>query len=267
MQPEMMTVLLTGACGGIGRALSHQLANAGANLYLTGRDPDELCHLLQELNTYLRPGQFIQTKALDLTDDNQVDEWIASIKHQQKPVNVLVNNAGVAGFDLLENQNDQDIERIMFLNSIVPMKLTRKLLPMLSQRSEARIVNVSSTFGAIGFPGYSVYSASKYAVRGFSQALARELSDSNVHVGCFLPRATQTSINSSSAVELNRELKVSMDSPETVATLLMKFISNHRREQAVGWPEKLLVRINSIFPAIIGNAICKNLPLIKQYAA
>jgi short-subunit dehydrogenase len=129
------------------------------------------------------------------------------------------------------------------------------------------VVNIASTFGAIGFPGYSVYSASKYAIRGFSQALARELSDTSVRVGCILPRATKTSINSDQVVEMNRKLSVAMDAPEKVADAVVKFIGSDRGELALGWPEKFLVRLNSVFPALVGNAISKKLPLIKQYAA
>lgn len=265
MKTENMTVLLTGACGGIGQALATQLAQAGASLYLTDRDSHALSQLEQKLKLLATSEQHIISAAIDLQNKAELNTWIASLQ-QQKPVNVLVNNAGISRFELFENQLDRDIDLIMTLNSIIPMKMTRKLLPMLKQQPQARIVNIASTFGAIGFPGYSVYSASKYGVRGFSQALARELSDSNVSVGCFLPRATQTTINTSNVVELNRQMKVAMDTPEKVARELLKFLGSNQQELAVGWPEKLLVRLNSLFPTLIGNAICKKLPLIKQYA-
>jgi short-subunit dehydrogenase len=180
---------------------------------------------------------------------------------------VLVNNAGICKFEMFEKLEDRDIEQIMDLNSVVPMKLTRKLLYGLRQQPAARVVNIASTFGAIGFPGYSVYSASKYAIRGFSQALTRELSDTSVRVGCILPRATKTAINSDRVVEMNRKLSVTMDPPEKVADAVIKFICSNRGELALGWPEKLLVRINSVFPALVGNAISRKLPLIKQYTA
>jgi short-subunit dehydrogenase len=168
---------------------------------------------------------------------------------------------------MFEKLSDRHIELMMNLNSVVPMKLTRRLLAGLKQQPAARIVNIASTFGALGFPGYSVYSASKFAIHGFSQALARELSDTTVKVGCILPRATKTAINTDRVVELNRKLNVAMDPPEKVAAAVLKFICSDRGEQALGWPEKLLVRINAVFPALVGNAISKKLPLIKQYAA
>ena len=267
MQPDQMTVVLTGACGGIGRELASQLAQAGASLYLTGRDTRVLAGMQDKFRRQAVDGQVIFAEAVELMDDDQLDDWVDSILQREKAVNVLVNNAGIARFDLFENLVALDIEQMMYLNSIVPMKLTRKLLPSMKRLKQARVVNVASTFGAIGFPGYSVYSASKYALRGFSQALARELSDTRISVGCFLPRATKTSINTSSVVELNRKLNVAMDPPDLVAAKLLKFLSSNKGELALGWPEKLLVPLNSLFPALIGNAISKKLPIIKQYAA
>lgn len=267
MQPEQMTVVLTGACGGIGQLLARKLAASGASLFLCGRDGDALAALQQQLRAKAIDDQYIDARVVDLTDDREMDQWLESIAQTHRSINVLVNNAGICKFEMFEKLEDRDIEQIMDLNSIVPMKLTRKLLYGLRQQPAARVVNIASTFGAIGFPGYSVYSASKYAIRGFSQALTRELSDTSVRVGCILPRATKTAINSDRVVEMNRKLSVTMDPPEKVADAVIKFICSSRGELALGWPEKLLVRINSVFPALVGNAISRKLPLIKQYTA
>ncbi|MCP4980915.1 MAG: SDR family oxidoreductase [Gammaproteobacteria bacterium] len=267
MQPDQMTVVLTGACGGIGQLLARELAAAGASLFLCGRNADTLAVMEKEMREDATGNQLIAARAVDLTDDGEIDSWLESIAETGRPVNVLVNNAGICKFEMFDKLEDRDIEQMMNLNSVVPMKLTRKLLPGLKRQSAARVVNIASTFGAIGFPGYSVYSASKYAIRGFSQALGRELSDTNVRVGCILPRATRTAINSDRVVELNRKMNVAMDPPEKVASAVLKFICGRRGELALGWPEKLLVRINSVFPALVGNAISKKLPLIKRYAA
>jgi short-subunit dehydrogenase len=267
MQPEQMTVVLTGACGGIGQLLARQLAAAGASLFLCGQDGDTLAVMEREMRASAIANQFIEARVVDLTDDADIDQWLASIDQADRPVNVLVNNAGICKFEMFEKLSDRDIELMMNLNSVAPMKLTRKLLAGLKQQPTARIVNIASTFGALGFPGYSVYSASKFAIHGFSQALTRELSDTTVKVGCILPRATKTAINTERVVELNHKLNVAMDPPEKVAAAVLKFICSDRAELALGWPEKLLVRINAVFPALVGNAISKKLPLIKQYAA
>jgi short-subunit dehydrogenase len=261
-----MNVVLTGACGGIGEAIARQLAAAGASLFLCDLNGDKLEQLGAELREQAIPSQLIETRQVDLMDDHQVDDWLESVK-ATAPVNVLINNAGFCRFGMFEQHADRDIELTMALNGVAPMKLTRKLLPVLRRQTEARVVNVASTFGAIGFPGYSVYSASKYAIRGFTQALARELADTPVRVGCILPRATRTALNSDRVVEMNRKLKVAMDPPEKVAQSLIRFLGKGRGELAIGWPEKLLVRLNYLFPLFIGKEIAKKLPLIKQYAA
>ena len=266
MQPEQMTVVLTGACGGIGQLIARRLGALGASLFLCGTNAEALADLQRELRADARDHQSIQARAVDLTDEAETDAWLDSIA-VSGPVNVLVNNAGICRFQMFERLAERDIELVMQLNSIVPMKLTHRLLPGLKQQPEARIVNIASTFGAIGFPGYSVYSASKYAIRGFSQSLRRELSDTQVNVGCILPRATRTAINSERVMEMNRELSVAMDPPDKVAAAVVDFIRSDRGELALGWPEKLLVRINSVFPALVGRAIAKKLPLIKHYAA
>jgi len=266
MKLSDMNILLTGACGGIGQALARELASGGASLFLTGRNLNALSHLKEQLETDLQPGQQIVIKAIDLTNSVELESLIKHLEQMCTPVNTLVNNAGVLSFDLLENMRSEDIERVMHLNTVVTMKLTNRLLPALKTLSRARIVNIASTFGAIGFPGYSVYSASKFAVRGFSEALSRELSDSEVSVGCFLPRATRTPINSSQVVEMNEALNVSMDSPEVLAKTLATFIASDKQFQASGWPEKLLVKLNSVCPTLVGYAIKKQLPVIKRYA-
>jgi short-subunit dehydrogenase len=264
MQPEQMNVVLTGASGGIGRLLAHQLAAAGANLFLSDRDEKALVALQRDLGASANAGQCIEIQALDLTDASRVDAWMMAIESSNRPVNVLVNNAGICKFDMFEALSAQDIEQMMTLNSSVPMQLTRRLLPGLKRQPAARIVNIGSTFGGIGFPGYSVYCASKFAIRGFSQALSRELSDTAVRVGCIMPRATRTAINSDRVVEMNRRLKVAMDPPEAVAAAVFRFICSDRAELALGWPEKLLLRLNPLFPTLFDRAISKKLPLIKQ---
>jgi hypothetical protein len=100
-------------------------------------------------------------------------------------------------------------------------------------------------FGAIGFPGYVAYSTTKFALRGFTEALRRELAGSSVTVQYLAPRATRTPINSSAVERMNAELGVAMDPPERVARELAELLRTGRRSAVVGWPEKLFVRINA----------------------
>jgi short-subunit dehydrogenase len=267
MKPEQMNVLLTGACGGIGQILARYLIREGASLYLTGRKKEPLQALEQELRPLARPEQEIKSFCVDLTNRNELLSMVENIKDQAFELNVLINNAGISRLELFENASETDIDKMIQLNSLVPVMLTHKLLPIIRRQKEGRIVNVASTLGGVGFPGYSVYSSSKFAIRGFSEALGRELSDSSVTVGCFSPRASMTPINSDKAVELNRRMNVTMDSPEKVANELLTFVCGNRRNCAVGWPERLLLPVNALFPDLIGYLLERKLPLIKRYAA
>ncbi|WP_404936712.1 SDR family NAD(P)-dependent oxidoreductase, partial [Pseudomonas aeruginosa] len=118
-------------------------------------------------------------------------------------VNVLINAAGVNRFALLEQVDEDTLDDLLDLNIKAPLQLTRLLLPLLREHPNALVVNVGSIYGSIGYPGYATYSASKFALRGFSEALRRELADTSVDVLYVAPRATRTSMNSSAATALN----------------------------------------------------------------
>ena len=125
---------------------------------------------------------------------------------------------------------------------------------------------MGSTFGSIGYPGFSAYSSSKFALRGATDALRREYADTCVAFRYFAPRATQTTMNNDAVVGMNEALKVTMDSPETVAKALIRFIATQQAQQHLGFPERFFAWLNRLLPAIVGNAIAKDLPIIKRYA-
>lgn len=128
------------------------------------------------------------------------------------------------------------------------------------------VVNIGSTFGSIGYPGFAAYCASKFALRGFSEALRRELADTRVKVMYIAPRATRTSMNEQSVVAMNDELKVAMDEPAWVAAAVVAAIGREREELYLGWPEKLFVRLNSLLPRVVDQALRKQLPIIQRFA-
>jgi short-subunit dehydrogenase len=121
-------------------------------------------------------------------------------------------------------------------------------------------------FGSLGYPGYVAYSASKFAIRGFTEALRRELSSTTVKVHYLAPRATRTPINSSAIERMNAKLGVAMDSPETVARAAVSLLETGRPSAVVGWPEKFFVRLNALFPRVVDRAVSQQLPTIEHYA-
>jgi short-subunit dehydrogenase len=260
-------ILLTGATGGIGQAFSQLLFSSGANLVLVGRNQAKLAQLKAELlASNPEAKNSVVTFVVDILQPAQRDNLIAQLTLLPFEVNILINNAGVSQFKLFAQASESEISHIITTNTIAPMQLTQALLPLLKQCIKAQIINVGSTYGSIGFPGYTAYCASKFALRGFSQTLSRELADSNIRVKYLAPRATQTSLNSSEVEKLNAELNSAVDSAETVAKELLTLIMHSSEERYIGWPEKLFVRINQLFPSLVSQSIIKKLPIIKKYA-
>lgn len=259
MKPDKKTILITGASGGIGRAVAQRFSAQGANLILLGRNKDRLIRLQKSLPN---PCQIIASDLLSDSDRNRVTEQLRS---EYQTVDILINNAGVSDFKLFAAFTDQQISDMIQTNLVAPMQLTRALLPLMNPDA-AQIVNMGSTFGSIGYPGFTTYCASKYGLRGFSEALSRELSDTNTIVQYIAPRATKTSINSNAVVKLNKLLGNQMDSPDSVAASIVKAVEREHKSLTLGWPEKLYVRINSICASLISRSINSQLPKIKQFA-
>lgn len=259
MKLEGKLVLLTGASGGIGEALAQELAAQGARLLLHGRRASALERLRKELP---HPERH-QTVIADL---GSPQERAKLLQHPalDEGLDVLINNAGCNQFAWLEDQSSEQVERQLLLNVEAPIQLTRMLLPRL--RKPAVIMNVGSSFGAIGYAGYSVYCASKFALRGFSEALGRELEGTGIQVLHFAPRATRTRLNSEAAYEMNVELGTHTDSPQDVAEEAVIALRNETRRSWLGWPEKLFVRLNGLLPGLVDRALAKQKPIIERYA-
>jgi len=257
------TIVLTGACGGIGACLAEELAKTGARLLLVGREQMALERLRAVLPSGPKAHIIYVVNLCKEEDRNGL-----SLACADAQVDILINNAGVGEFNLLEESSSEVIASLLDLNLNVPIQLTRLLLPQLKSRPAAAIINIGSALGSIGYPGYSVYSASKFGLRGFSEALRRELSDSSVRVMHFAPRATRTTLNDANVLAMNDALGNTMDAPVLVARALLKRIQKDRWQASVlGWPERFYAILNALNPAITDSAIEKQLPEIKRFAS
>jgi short-subunit dehydrogenase len=246
--------VLTGASGGIGRAIAVALAPQCDELLLVGRDARRLAEV------QAAAGGAARTLLADLATPQGRDAV------RLPGVNLLINNAGAGDFAWLEGQSDATLERIVEANVLAPMQLTRRLLPELAKRREAWIVNVGSILGYLGYPGQAAYCASKFALRGFSEALRRELADGPVRVLHLAPRATRTAMNGAGVCALNAELGVAMDEPETVARALLALLRRPARERLLGMPERLFARINQVLPGLVDRALRRQLAAIHRHA-
>ena len=250
-------IVLTGAGGGIGSALTQVLSKAGASLILVGRDQQKLDGINQLLGT----KHNVLIADIAITEGRQA--IAAHCQQLDTGIHMLIN-AGIGAFKSFETMDPSEVVRLININLSSTILLTQALLPLLNAQAEAQIINIGSAFGSIGFPGFAVYSASKFGLRGFTEALSRELRDGPVSVRYFAPRATKTLLNDSRVEALNQALKTPVDSPERVADEFLSFLQSKSLRYFVGWPEKLFARINGVFPSLVDSAIGKQLPIIKR---
>lgn len=249
--------ILTGATGGIGQAVAAALAAAGVQLLLVSRGADALEALRERL-----PGSGHRVLAADLAT---AEGRAALVTAAGTEVDGLINNAGINHFVLFEQQSEAQLRQTLELNLLLPMLLVRDLLPLLRTRA-GTIVNVGSAFGSIGFPGFTAYSSSKFGLRGFTEALRRELAGSGIGVQYLAPRSTATPMNSPSVAAMNQELGTAMDPPERVATELVALLTRGSGERFVGWPERLFIKLNSVLPAMVDRALLRQLPVVRRHA-
>lgn len=261
MKAAGMRILITGASGGIGRAIAAELHRRGASLMLVGRDAQALSRLIEELQGASPRLQACVGDVATEAGRREIAERAAAWD-----CNVLLNNAGLGEFSFVDEQTDAGLERLFAVNALAPMQLTRALLPHLRTRRQACVLNIGSVFGSLAYPGFAAYSASKFALRGFTEALRRELADTNVAVQYLAPRATRTGMNASAVEDLNAELGVAMDAPEVVARAAADMLEGGRQEAVLGWPEKLFVRINALLPRVVDGSLRKQLPIIRRHA-
>lgn len=260
MDLKNKVVLLTGAGGGIGQALAKRLARDGASLLLTGRDKAVLDALRGEL-----PGEH-RVVVADLGTEVGRNTLVEACRLYAQPLDILINNAGVNRFGLFRNLRQTDLEALLMTNLVAPILLTRALLPALLERDQGLIVNIGSTFGSIAFPGFAAYSATKFGLRGFSEALRRELGESHVQVLYVAPRATRTAFNAGAVDDLNKALKTATDKPDKVAAAIVRAIEREQPITLIGWQERMFSRINALMPGKVDKALLKKLPVISRFA-
>lgn len=255
------TILLTGATGGIGRTLAMQLAQIGARLLLLGRDVERLQSLQQSL-----PGTGHESWDIELLGVDSLSllhERVLEYTINNGPIDVVINNAGSNQFTHFAAQSSAEIEQALLLNLVRPMQLAQQALYWLA--SPGVIINIGSTLGAIGFPGYVSYGAAKAGLWRFSEALDRECSGTGIRVLYVAPRATDTALNSAAVVQMNHELGTKSDAVEQVAAQIIAALQHEKPVTWLGWPERLFVKVNQLLPRMVTRSLRKQLPVIRKY--
>jgi short-subunit dehydrogenase len=261
MQLRDKKILLTGATGGIGNALAKTLHFLGAKLILAGRSPDAFKALAAEI--CVKPAS-IAVVHLDLASSD-VNEQALAISREHPDLDMIVNCAGMNLFSASASAPADEVSRLLDVNLKGTILLTQALLPTLMKRPQAAIVNVGSTFGSIGYPGFAAYCASKFGLRGYSEALRRELANSSVRVFYVAPRATATAMNDAAVQAMNAALGNAVDDPAAVAEQIVLAIVHDRSRLFIGWPEKLFVYMNGMMSSVVDRALIKQLPIIQRF--
>ena len=193
MKLEGRTAVVTGAASGIGRGTAQALARRGCNLALADLDEEGLAETAALLGG---SGVEVSRHRLDVASREAVAAFPETVLAAHGRADLLFNNAGVAIGGTFEQVAEEDFDWLMEINFFGVVRMTRAFLPLLRSSGQARIVNVSSIFGIIAPPGQTAYSASKFAVRAFSESLRRELEAEGAKIGVTVvhPGGVATSI-------------------------------------------------------------------------
>jgi short-subunit dehydrogenase len=256
MKAERARVLYTGAGGGIGRVAVPALLNAGAAVMLVGRSESGLRSQAYEL-ARTHGADRVAWHAADLLCTDAVAPLASAATSFR--ANVLVHGAGVPSFGRFESLAAHDLQRVVQTNLLAPMLLTQALLPHLRSLPRGQVLFIGSALGRLGLPGFSAYSASKFGLRGFAEALRRELGDSSVRVQYLGPRSTHTGFNDAAVEAYNRATGTAMDDPQVVADALLRLLHDDDcAERFIGWPEKFAVRLNALVPNWLDAAFTRH---------
>ena len=219
MELKGRVVLVTGAGRGIGRALAHAFAAAGAKVALLGKTKKNLMEVQKELKDSGVPTVVL---AVDVSDEGAVSRAVAAAEQQLGPVDVLVNNAGIFALAPVEKMDTVAFDRMLAVNLRGPFLMSRAVLPGMKSRRRGHIVNISSTAGRRGFAGGGAYCASKFGLAGLTEAMRYEARASNVRVTCVYPSTVNTDLVKKAGMVLAPDRAIQ---PEDVANAVVSLVA------------------------------------------
>jgi short-subunit dehydrogenase len=260
-------ILITGASQGIGRALAIVAARRGAQVLAAARSEALLDELRQDVR---RIGATVETVAADVTRPEDRQRMAEAAVRHFGGLDVLVNNAGIGATGHFADAGPDRLRKIMEVNFFGLTETTRAFLPLLRQGKQPAIVNISSIAGKRGIPARSEYSASKFAVQGFSEALRAEVAKDGIDVLIVCPGLTQTNFSKNM---LEQKALVQMDhlrgmTSEEVALATIASIESNRREVCLTAQGRLLVFVSRFFPRLADRVAARRVrSLFKEEIA
>jgi 3-oxoacyl-[acyl-carrier protein] reductase len=250
------TALITGASRGIGRAIALEFAQQGAKcLILVARDRDRLDMVASEIEAM---GIQSVTMPLDLSQTIEVNIAIAKVWRDFGPIDILINCAGVAHQSSFLRSRFEDVQSEIEVNLLGMYAITRMVARRMAVQRSGNIVNVSSLMGKVAAPTMATYSATKFAIIGFTQALRGELAAYNIKVTALLPSLTDTDM----AKDLQWFRWVSLMTPQQVARALISGLKHEVPEILVGWQSHIAVWSHRLFPFLMEKILLIAAPKI-----
>ncbi|WP_081431017.1 SDR family NAD(P)-dependent oxidoreductase [Moorena bouillonii] len=258
MKIQGKTALVTGASRGIGRAIALELAQQGIRrLLLVARNRQRLIEVAAEIE---RQGVLVVTLVLDLTQIVGVNIAIARAWRSYGPIDLLVNCAGVAHQAPFLESKLQNLQEEIATNLMGMYTMTRLIGRRMAARREGTIVNVSSLMGKVAAPTMASYSATKFGIVGFTQALRGELARENIRVMALLPSLTDTDM----ARGLHLFRWVLPMTPQKVAKVLVAKLEKNSSEILVGWQSHLAIWCQRFFPSLLEKVLRIVAPLSRS---
>ncbi|MCL6416521.1 SDR family NAD(P)-dependent oxidoreductase [Aestuariirhabdus sp. Z084] len=248
---------ITGAGSGIGRALALQLAEHGAILALADIDEPGLEQTRARAEEL---GARVSVHRVDVSRREQVEAYAAEVEAQHGGCQLLFNNAGVSLVDTIETMDIEEMEWLMGINFWGVVYGTKAFLPLMRRAEEAHLINISSIFGIIGFPTQGIYNASKFAVRGYTEAMRIELAGTSVGVSCVHPGGIRTQIVANAKIaeenvqqtrqNFNQQFeKLARTSAEDAAAIILKGVLAKKVRILVGGDARFMDIVARLFPS------------------
>jgi NAD(P)-dependent dehydrogenase (short-subunit alcohol dehydrogenase family) len=251
-------VLITGGSRGLGLVLARHICARGGNVALIARDPDELARAKADLASR---GGTVLTIECDLLDAAQIQSAVQQIIDRFGKIDILINNAGIIEVGPLEHMTREDFERAMRLHFWAPFELISQIVPEMRIWGGGRIVNISSIGGKVAVPHLAPYSASKFALTGFSDAIRAELARDNIHVTTVAPGMMRTGSHVNAGFKGKHDIEFAWFAASAGAPLLSMNADRAARKilAACRRGQPSLTLTFAARTAILGNALFPNL--------
>jgi short-subunit dehydrogenase len=272
---------VTGAAGGIGRALALELAARGCDLALADRDEAGLQAVAAEIAkaaTIRSQQRKVTVHRVDVGEPAEIADFAQAAISAHPGLNIVVNNAGVALLGQFTEIDQAQFDWLMNINFWGVVHSTRAFLPHLSRQGAAHIVNLSSIFGIIAPPGQTAYAAAKFAVRGFSESLRHELQTANspVHLTVVHPGGVATNIarnsrtgtgitdNAQRAEAIERFDKVAKTTPQAAALRIIQGIEKNKPRILIGHDARMIDILQRLRPGTYWKVLAKKIEQAAQ---